>query len=79
MNIMMDENVTFKVKHECVLILITLLFEGNEKAQEACLTFCKDPANFDFMIFLEREIKTTFEKVINEVITNTKDHKLKKK
>jgi len=52
MRILMGDDITFKIKHECILILITLLFEGNEMAQNTCLKFAKDNDNSDFLKFL---------------------------
>ncbi len=31
--LMMDAKLSFKVKHECVMVMVALLFGGNKRAQ----------------------------------------------
>jgi hypothetical protein len=78
MKLMMDRNNSFRIKHECVMVSIALLFEGNKKAQAKYKEFVMSNGNEELFIFLKEQLSDTFDRLFNRIIEETNDSKLKK-
>jgi len=78
MKLMMDRNNAFRIKHECVMVTIALMFEGNKKAQQRVKDFVMSNGNEELFIFLKEQISDTFERLFNDILEESNDSKLKK-